>query len=75
MATKIVLLRLSPPDQAALDRLREAWGVSAPDVVRILLRDAARRLDAGARPPVLETSATAGQMEVCENGKQDLVAN
>jgi len=69
MTTKAVLLRLSPPDQAALDRLREAWGVSAPDVARILLRDAARRLDAGARPPVLEALATPGQEERMYNAE------
>jgi len=60
---KAVLFRFSAPDMEALVRLSDGWGVSQIDVVRLLLRDAARRLDAGARPPVLERLATPGQNE------------
>lgn len=58
---KAVLFRFSAPDMEALVRLSEGWGVSQIDVVRLLLRDAARRLDAGARPPVLEALAAPGR--------------
>jgi hypothetical protein len=70
----LVMLRLGSPDRQALTRLAQEWGVSKADVMRLLVRDAARRSETGARPPVLaETPAPAkGQMEVCENGKQDL---
>jgi hypothetical protein len=71
---RFVMLRISTSDAEAISELKDRWGVSRGDVLRMLLRDAARRSETGARPPVLaETPAPAkGQMEVCENGKQDL---
>jgi hypothetical protein len=55
-------VRLAKADLEALHNLRSAWGVSQADAIRLLVRDAAKRVAAGqARPPVLEAPATPGQ--------------
>jgi len=59
--SKVVFFRFGDRDKSALICLADAWGVSQGDVVRLLLRDAARRIETGGRPPVLETPATPGQ--------------
>jgi hypothetical protein len=52
---RFIMLRVSERDAEAITDLKDRWGVSRGDVLRMLLRDAASR--SGGRPPVLETDA------------------
>ena len=67
--SRFIMLRVSERDAEAITDLKDRWGVSRGDVLRMLLRDAASR--SGARPPVLkETPAPAqGQKERMNNAE------
>ncbi len=61
---KQIMLRAHPIDVEALQRLSVAWGVSQSDVLRLLIRDADRRLQSGisALPiPILQREAKGGR--------------
>jgi len=62
-------LRLGDPDFAALALLSRSWGLSRAAVVRLLLRDAARRCESGGLllPPVVDTPAQPGVNGGCND--------
>jgi hypothetical protein len=64
---KFVMLRISTSDAEKIGELKDRWGVSRGDVLRMLLRDAANR--SGARPPVLEREQDGGMNQ---NGKSNV---